>query len=419
MPESYIQIPTYDPDDPDQPVIENPAAGMVRFRLDTNTIEIYNGSEWSTSSAITSRYIQVPQARNSGQYPVNPPVGSMVFNESTQKIDVYNGRDWRPGVNVPLMRPIYDLPSESDFDEDDLVIVERIIPGAGSSITNKTYKTTISNLLTSDVFVNGVMNVIDEIRTTDDIEEGTNNLYFTEERSRDSISAETLISVEEALGTLSYNSTSGVMSYLGPTRAEIRASIGVQNSNPNFGFGHISYDSAAGVITYNSPDTETLRGVISMGPDSTNGLNQLYYNSTTGELTHIAVTESAVRDLFSLEEDDQASYDASTGTFYAPGPNSSVTFSSLTVTDLNTETLTFTGTGGITLSSATDLSFSAGGLINLQSLVTLPRLTLAELNGLSFAPVGTIAYCTDPTLGDPRPVQMTSTGWRDFMNGVL
>lgn len=418
MPESYIQIPTYDPADPDQPVIENPTAGMVRFRLDTNTIEIYNGTEWSTSSAITSKYIQVPQARNSGQYPVDPPIGSMVFNESTQKIDVYNGRDWRPGVNVPLMRAIYDLPDQNDFDEDDLVVVERVTPGAGSSIINKTYKTTISNLLTSEVFVNGVMALIDDLNT-DDVEEGTGNLYFTQSRARQSISAVTLTSPALAFGQLTYNSTSGIMSYLGPTRAEIRASFGAENSNPNLGFGYISYDDATGVVTYNSPDTETLRGVISMGPGSTIGLTALYYNNTTGELTYQAVTESDVRNLFSVSEDDQTSYDASTGTFYAPGPNSSVTYNSLTVTDLTTDTLTFTGIGSISLSSSTDLNFSANGLINLQSLVTLPKFTLAELTALTFVPVGTIAYCTNPTVGSARPVQMTSAGWRDFMNGAL
>ena len=418
MPESYIQIPTYDPEDPDQPVIENPAAGMVRFRLDTNTIEIYNGTEWSTSSAITSKYIQVPQARNTGQYPIDPPIGSMVFNESTQKIDVYNGRDWRPGVNVPLMRRIIDLPSESDFDDDDLVIIERVTPLSGGSTTNKTFKTTISDFFASTAFSNGVMAFIDALNT-DDIEEGTNNLYFVTSRARSSITAENVISGDDALGTLSYNSTSGMMSYLGPTRAEIRDSFTVENSNPNFGFGYLVYDSATGVTTYNSPDTTTLRGIVSISENSTSGLSSLNYNSTTGKFTYLATTDSAVRNLFSLEEDDQASYDPSTGTFYAPGANSSVTFDSLTVTNLNTESLAFTGTGGISLSSSTDLSFSAGGLINLQSLVTLPKFTLAELISLTFLPVGTIAYCTDPTLGDPRPVQMTSAGWRDFMNGAL
>lgn len=417
MPESYIQIPTYDPADPDQPVIENPTAGMVRFRLDTNTIEIYNGTEWSTSSAITSRYIQVPQARNSGQYPVNPPIGSMVFNESTQKIDVYNGRDWRPGVNVPLMRRIVDLPSETAFDGDDLVIVERMTPGLGGTV-NKTFKTSLGDLFASEVFGDAVMVFIDAL-TTDDIEEGVNNLYFTQQRSRESISAETAISLYDALGTLVYNNTTGLLTYYGPTRAEIRASFTVENTNEDLRFGYLTYDDATGVITYNAPTIEIIRDTISMGPGSTIGLTALYYNSTTGELTYQAVTEDDVRALFSLEEDDQASYDSNTGTFYAPGPNSAVTFNSLTVTDLNTESLTFTGTGQISLSSATDLSLSAGGLIKLESLVTLPRLTLAELTSLGFAPVGTIAYCTDPTVGDPRPVQMTSTGWRDFMNGVL
>lgn len=417
MPASYIQIPTYDPTDPDQPVIENPAAGMARFRLDTSTIEIYNGTEWTTGSAITSRYIQVPQARNPGQYPINPPIGSMVFNESTQKIDVFNGRDWRPGVNVPLMRRIVDLPDWAEPDADDCVIVERIYTDSAGLAANRTYKTTITDLAYSDIFGEAIMFYIDQL-TTDDIEEGVNNLYFTQGRARESIAAETQISVDGALGTLTYDAATGVMSYLGPTQAQVRACVDVDNlADP--GFGSLTYDAATGVITYTAPTAGAIRSTISIGAGSTAGLTSLSYDAATGEFTYQAVTSDDVRGSFSTTEADQASYDSTTGVFSLPGANSDVTFNSVTVQDLNTDRLTFTGVGPVSLTSSTDLTLEAVGLIKIESLVTLPRLTLAELAALSYSPTGTVAYCTDPAVGDARPVHMTSTGWRDFSNGVI
>lgn len=417
MTASYIQIPTYDPADPNQPVIENPTAGMTRFRLDTNTIEIYNGAEWTNGSAITSRYIQVPQARNPAQYPINPPVGSMVFNESTQKIDVFNGRDWRPGVNVPLMRRILDLPNWVEPDADDYVIVERVYTAPDGTPANRTYKTTINDLAYSDIFGAAIMSYIDQL-TTDDVEEGSSNLYFTQDRARASIAADTLISVDGALGTLSYDAATGVMSYLGPTQAEVRACVGVSNlADP--GFGGLDYDASTGIITYTAPSVSAVRSTISVRAGSTAGLTSLSYDNATGEITYSSVTSSDVRALFAVTEADQAGYDSATGVFSLPGANSNVVFNSVTVQDLSTDTLSFTGVGPVSLTSSTDLTLQAVGLIKIESLTTLPKLTLAELAALSYVPTGTIAYCTDPALGDPRPVHMTSLGWRDFSNGLI
>ncbi len=55
--------------------------------------------------------------------------------------------------------------------------------------------------------------------STDEITEGTTNLYFTEARARASIS----VTDNGGDGSLSYNSTTGVISYTGPSAAEVRA----------------------------------------------------------------------------------------------------------------------------------------------------------------------------------------------------
>jgi hypothetical protein len=156
-----------------------------------------------------------------------------------------------------------------------------------------------------------------------------------------------------------------------------------------------------------------------MGAGTTAGLTTLTYDAATGELTYTSVTTDDVRGLFSVAEADQASYDSATGVFSLPGANSDVTFNSVTVQDLNTERLSFTGVGTMSLNSTTDLTLSAVGLVKIESLMTLTQLTLAELAALSYVPQGAVAYCTDPAVGDARPVHMTSLGWRDFSNGVI
>ena len=70
-------------------------------------------------------------------------------------------------------------------------------------------------------------------KSTDDLSEGSTNLYYTDARARAAISAS---------GSLSYNSTSGVMSFTERTDAEVRGLISAS--------GDISYNSTTGVISY-------------------------------------------------------------------------------------------------------------------------------------------------------------------------
>ncbi len=360
MPDSYIQIPTYDPADPNQPVIESPAAGMIRFNLDTDTLEVYNGTEWVDSSAITSKYIQIPAARNPDQYPRNPPTGSMVFNESTQKVDVYNGRDWRPGVNVPLMRRIYDLPDmfprnnagtlirePIQPDGDDVMIIDQMIgyqagPPAQPAV-NKTFKITLDDFYHGEFF-SGIFDEYFASKTTDDLREGETNLYFTQARAR--------------------------------------ASISLDTSQDYFGF--------------------------------------LFYDQSTGVIRYQGTTEDDVRSSLSLEYGDLANYDSSTGVFTFPGEFDDPYFNSVRVNTVYTDHIIYTGSGPVRLDSGSDLRLNADGYIFLDSPVVLPNRTVEQLLDMRLeARIGMVVYCTDPEIGGPRPVIWNGNAWKDFLNGDI
>lgn len=81
------------------------------------------------------------------------------------------------------------------------------------------------------------------INDTDDLSEGNVNLYFTETRSRDSISVS---------GDLSYDSANGIISFTERTDAEVRGLVSAA--------GDLSYDETNGIFsvsTYTSTDFDT------------------------------------------------------------------------------------------------------------------------------------------------------------------
>ena len=84
---------------------------------------------------------------------------------------------------------------------------------------------------------------------TDDLTEGANE-YFTQARARAAIS----VTDGGGDGALSYNSSTGDISYTGPSAAEVRAHISVTDAG---GDGSLSY--SAGVITYTGPSAADTR----------------------------------------------------------------------------------------------------------------------------------------------------------------
>ena len=87
---------------------------------------------------------------------------------------------------------------------------------------------------------------------TADLTEGT-NLYYTDARARASISVS---------GDLSYNSSTGVISFSETTAATTRALISVTDAG---GDGSLAYNNSTGVITYTGPSASEVRAHISAG----------------------------------------------------------------------------------------------------------------------------------------------------------
>lgn len=89
-------------------------------------------------------------------------------------------------------------------------------------------------------------------------------------------SARSVLSVTDAGGdgSLSYNSSTGVLTYTGPSASEVRAHVSAVDAG---GDGSFSYDSATGAFTYTGPSASEVRAHLSAAVSG--GLS---YNSTNG-----------------------------------------------------------------------------------------------------------------------------------------
>ena len=97
-----------------------------------------------------------------------------------------------------------------------------------------------------------------DVQTTDETAEGSNNLYHTTARARAAVS----VTDAGGDGSLAYNSTSGVITYTGPSAAEARAHVSVTDAG---GDGSLAYNSGTGVITYTGPSAAEVRAHLSAG----------------------------------------------------------------------------------------------------------------------------------------------------------
>jgi len=133
-------------------------------------------------------------------------------------------------------------------------------------------------------------------------------------------------------GSLSYNSTTGVITYTGPGAAEVRAhfsaggDLSYDSATGVFSVttykdadaraaisasGDLSYDSATGVFSVTTFKTADARAAISV--TDAGGDGSLSYNNTTGVITYTGPSAVEVRAHFSAGGD--LSYDSATGVF--------------------------------------------------------------------------------------------------------
>ena len=184
--------------------------------------------------------------------------------------------------------------------------------------------------------------------STDAVTEGSTNLYYTDARARAAIS----VTDSGGDGSLSYNNTTGVITYTGPSASDVRAHFSAgtgititsgviattitQYADSNArsavsatdagGDGSFSYNNTTGVFTYTGPGTSDYRAAFSAGTGITitdgvvattitqyadsnaraaisvtdsGGDGSLSYNNTTGVITYTGPSASEVRAHFS------------------------------------------------------------------------------------------------------------------------
>jgi hypothetical protein len=178
--------------------------------------------------------------------------------------------------------------------------------------------------------VEGTVSTISN-HTSDDLPEGTNNLFFTAEKVRDLISAG---------GDLSYNSVTGEISFTERSVSEIRSLFTAA--------GNLVYDPAEGKISYTERSDSDIRNLFSASGD-------LSYNSSTGEFS-ISIQDpeaTAVRSAFSASGD--LVYDAVNGVF-SYNERSDVEIRLLFAADGDLEYDFSTGTFSVTKYNSTDFA---------------------------------------------------------------
>ena len=162
-----------------------------------------------------------------------------------------------------------------------------------------------SNLYYTTARHDSDFSVIIASTSTDSVSEGSSNLYFTNARARGAVS----VTDAGGDGSLSYNSSTGVLTYTGPSASEVRAHLtankGLSVTNGEFNIdssnvrgmfsasGDLSYNSSTGVFSITESDRTAaqIRGLFSAS-------GSLAYNSSTGVISFTQRTDQEVREIF-------------------------------------------------------------------------------------------------------------------------
>jgi hypothetical protein len=207
-------------------------------------------------------------------------------------------------------------------------ILSTDIFGIGDATTGQLFKKTIAELQAAIggavISVNGLVGTV--VLDTDDIQElaTPTNKYFTDARARGAIS----LTVTGNSGASTYSSGTGVLNV--PTYT--LAGLGGISATFLSGTSGISYNSTTGVISYSGTvyTDASIRALLS-------GSTGISYNSTTGAISYSGTvyTDSSVRALISI---------TTTGTSGASTYNN-------TTGVINVPNYTLAGLGGISLTS--------------------------------------------------------------------
>lgn len=225
--------------------------------------------------------------------------------------------------------------------------------------------------------------------SSDDLAEGSTNLFTTAARTRSHIN----VVDAGGDGSFTYDSATGQLTYTGPSATEVRAHINVVDAG---GDGSFAYDSALGKLTYTGPSAADARAHFSAVDNGGDG--SFGYNSGTGEFSYTGPSAAEVRAHVSATDaggDGSFSYNSGTGAFTYTGPSASEArahFSGgtgVTITDgsvaigqpvATTDSVTF---AGMTISGDLTVSGTTTSVNSVSYTINDPLIHLADSNEIS------------------------------------
>jgi hypothetical protein len=258
-----------------------------------------------------------------------------------------------------------------------------------------------SALSNNSITINGSAVALGGTRTlgTDDVAEGATNLYHTTARARGAVSAGTGVSYNSSTGVISADtSVMATKSYVDTAVAGKDNTDEITEGSTNLYFtnararsaisvsGSLSYNSTTGVVSYTTPSTSGItegsnlyytdaraRAAVSAGTG-------ISYNSSNGVITNTITqyTDSLARAALSFTA-GSGGYNSSTGVITIPTNNNQLTNGAGYVTSSGVTSVatgnglsggTITGTGTLTMSGSYSGNFAVTGNITATGEVT-------------------------------------------------
>ena len=299
--------------------------------------------------------------------------------------------------------------------------------GIGDATTGQLFKKTIAELQAAIggavISVNGLVGTV--VLDTDDIQElaTPTNKYFTDARARAAIS----LTVTGNSGASTYSSGTGVLNV--PTYT--LAGLGGITASFLSGTSGISYNSTTGVISYSGTvyTDASIRALLS-------GSTGISYNSSTGAISYSGTvyTDSSVRALISLTTtgtSGASTYNNTTGVINVPnytlaglGGISLTSLSGGTGITYNNTTGAISYSGTVYTDASVRALISASGAVSYNNTTGVISLTSGNLTEATSS-VLTITGGTGAVLGSGTSIQvsqasstvsgfLSSTDWSTF-----
>ena len=306
-------------------------------------------------------------------------------------------------------------------------ILSTDIFGIGDATTGQLFKKTIAELQAAIggavISVNGLVGTV--VLDTDDIQElaTPTNKYFTDARARGAIS----LTVTGNSGASTYSSGTGVLNV--PTYT--LAGLGGITATFLSGTSGISYNSTTGVISYSGTvyTDASIRALLS-------GSTGISYNSTTGAISYSGTvyTDASVRALISITTtgtSGASTYNNTTGVINVPnytlaglGGISLTSLSGGTGITYNNTTGAISYSGTVYTDASVRALISASGVVSYNNTTGVISLTSGNLTEATSS-VLTITGGTGAVLGSGTSIQvkqasssvsgfLSSTDWSAF-----